>query len=367
MATITCETVQTSISEPEKKPTKSEHEPRLSHNGATCTGDSFVDETGWTEDFMKDIAKELDEWDSDTITTEPQQSHHQHCVHDRKHHHNNSIAHKARSTDGGNLPIVAKFCQLQETGSLTEQSNSVPDCVSHVTPISVLPSGKDNSTLTPVFTHSLTFVKMSASHTSPSGNVSEVSVVKETPPFVTKCCIDHQIQEKYQSCQRSSLTDHQQLESFNTPQASPIGSFTHTKQNRTVSFRTPSTAEWMKAKRLSSHSTHTPVNFGTSVGSTHTPPNLNSGFAGGVLLSGGKVTPPLCECGKRTKRRTVSNPGPNEGKTFYACPNGKASDKSHGCGFFKWEMMLAGNCSPHSHASSRSYTKLESEYPESNK
>ena len=335
-----------------------------------CTGNTIVDETDWTEDFMKDIAKELDDWDNDNIANEHQQSDHQHCAHGGERHQNSNISHKA-STDGSNLPIVEKFCQLQESSSLTKQSNSGSDCVSHVTPITVLPSEKGNSTLIPIHTHSPTILKMSASHTSPSGNATEVSVVKETPPFVTKRCIDHESQEKHQLCRRSSHTDHQQSECFSrdtTPQGSHVGRFPHTaqstdkNQNHAVSFRTPSTAEWMKAKRLSSHSIHTPLNFGTSVCSTHTPPNFNNGK---VLLSGGKVTPPLCDCGKRAKRKTVSNAGPNEGKTFYACPNGKASDNSRGCGFFKWEMILASNCSPESHASCHSYTKLESEYPES--
>lgn len=29
----------------------------------------------------------------------------------------------------------------------------------------------------------------------------------------------------------------------------------------------------------------------------------------------GKVTPPLCKCGRRSKRLTVSNNGPNHGKS----------------------------------------------------
>lgn len=352
MGTMTCETVQTSTSEPENKLSKSKHEPQVSHNSAKISS-SVDDETDWTEDLMKDITKELDDWDNDCITTKHQPSHYQHHIHGGEYHHDKNIGCKV-STDGSILPVVAP---------LTEQSISKTDCVSHVSPITVLSSKRESSTLTPlqaVHRHSLgKIVKMSDPHTSPS---SEVSVVRESPPFSTRSCIDHQCQGNRQSeplYSRSSHTD------------SPTGHFpqeAHSSdkiQNHTVNFRTPSTAEWMKAKRLSNQSTHSPLNFGTSLSSTHTPPSFISGLDGRVLLSGGKVTPPLCECGKRAKRRTVSNPGPNEGKTFYACPNGKASDKSRGCGFFKWEMILASNHSPQGHASSHSYTKLESDYPES--
>jgi hypothetical protein len=36
---------------------------------------------------------------------------------------------------------------------------------------------------------------------------------------------------------------------------------------------------------------------------------------------------------------TVSKPGPNEGRTFFACSLGKGEPgrKKSGCGFFKWE------------------------------
>ena len=51
-----------------------------------------------------------------------------------------------------------------------------------------------------------------------------------------------------------------------------------------------------------------------------------------------KRTPPLCDCGRRSHRKMVQNPGPNVGRFFYACPLGrKGMHKKSGCGFFKWE------------------------------
>lgn len=53
----------------------------------------------------------------------------------------------------------------------------------------------------------------------------------------------------------------------------------------------------------------------------------------------GRMTPPLCKCGRRSKRLVVSNNGPNHGKAFYCCPTGKYQE--HGkCGYFKWEQTL---------------------------
>ncbi|XP_025062786.1 ERI1 exoribonuclease 2 isoform X1 [Alligator sinensis] len=53
-----------------------------------------------------------------------------------------------------------------------------------------------------------------------------------------------------------------------------------------------------------------------------------------------KLTPPLCNCGRRARRLNVSNNGPNHGKTFYSCPVGKHEGKKRGCGYFKWEHAL---------------------------
>ena len=50
-------------------------------------------------------------------------------------------------------------------------------------------------------------------------------------------------------------------------------------------------------------------------------------------------TSPLCKCGRRTKYCTVQKPGPNEGRSFYACPKGKQS----GCKYFAWEDVAADN------------------------
>ena len=52
-----------------------------------------------------------------------------------------------------------------------------------------------------------------------------------------------------------------------------------------------------------------------------------------------RKTPPLCSCGRRSKRLVASKPGPNQGRSFFACSMGKSESNRRisGCGFFKWE------------------------------
>ncbi|XP_037670591.1 ERI1 exoribonuclease 2 isoform X2 [Choloepus didactylus] len=54
----------------------------------------------------------------------------------------------------------------------------------------------------------------------------------------------------------------------------------------------------------------------------------------------GRMTPPLCKCGRRSKRLVVSNNGPNHGKVFYCCPIGKYQGNRKRCNYFKWEQTL---------------------------
>nr|XP_057924029.1 ERI1 exoribonuclease 2 isoform X2 [Doryrhamphus excisus]XP_057924038.1 ERI1 exoribonuclease 2 isoform X2 [Doryrhamphus excisus]XP_057924046.1 ERI1 exoribonuclease 2 isoform X2 [Doryrhamphus excisus]XP_057924054.1 ERI1 exoribonuclease 2 isoform X2 [Doryrhamphus excisus]XP_057924063.1 ERI1 exoribonuclease 2 isoform X2 [Doryrhamphus excisus]XP_057924071.1 ERI1 exoribonuclease 2 isoform X2 [Doryrhamphus excisus]XP_057924077.1 ERI1 exoribonuclease 2 isoform X2 [Doryrhamphus excisus]XP_05792408 len=58
-----------------------------------------------------------------------------------------------------------------------------------------------------------------------------------------------------------------------------------------------------------------------------------------VVPSGtAKITPPLCGCGRRSRRLQVSNGGPNHGRGFYCCAARQTARK--GCKFFKWESTL---------------------------
>ncbi|CAB1344138.1 unnamed protein product [Coregonus sp. 'balchen'] len=67
-----------------------------------------------------------------------------------------------------------------------------------------------------------------------------------------------------------------------------------------------------------------------------------------------KITAPLCDCGRRAKRLTVCNGGPNHGRAFYCCAVRKPGPGGtrKGCEFFKWESALLQAKSPASAAAS---------------
>lgn len=55
-----------------------------------------------------------------------------------------------------------------------------------------------------------------------------------------------------------------------------------------------------------------------------------------------RVTPPLCLCGRRSRRRQVQNCGPNMGRLFFSCSTGQSIGTPAtrgGCGFFQWESL----------------------------
>lgn len=54
-----------------------------------------------------------------------------------------------------------------------------------------------------------------------------------------------------------------------------------------------------------------------------------------------RITAPMCHCGRRAKKLTVSNLGPNHGRVFYGCSVRKRNDDNgKGCNYFKWEDAL---------------------------
>lgn len=82
----------------------------------------------------------------------------------------------------------------------------------------------------------------------------------------------------------------------------------------------------------------------SAIGPNKTPANPKSSdsFKTPVTSSSMKTmkgTPPMCQCGRRSKRRIVQNPGPNFGRFFFTCgkKQNKCNDENKGCNFFKWE------------------------------
>lgn len=72
-----------------------------------------------------------------------------------------------------------------------------------------------------------------------------------------------------------------------------------------------------------------------------------------------KATPPMCKCGRRSKRRMVQSPGPNLGRFFFSCSGVKSTDRN-GCGFFQWESSIqsSGSSSRHQSSLSKPFTPV---------
>lgn len=134
------------------------------------------------------------------------------------------------------------------------------------------------------------------------------------------------------------------------------------KNNNCIPYASAShTAVSQKARTLP-----TPTNYSMRLGKAFTTPmgnprpftppsvvrtNVNFPVTPPVIsFNGGGVTPPLCKCGRRTRRRCVVNPGPNQGRAFFTCSfnHGKSGLGSNvskrksegGCKFFRWEVRL---------------------------
>ena len=349
-----------------------------SHVAGTDIDDKW---TSFDEGLTKDIVRELDDWDNNDSASEqllgsiqPSTSH--------KEHHDSSHRINRQSVCSGlpnALPILVKSQSDQGNTRLKAGTPSRTDFVSHVAPVTLLSCPISAQLPSPIVCNS----RVSPSTVQNKSASSDICIVNETPPYSVESSVNlrtylshsgntcHTIRQQVPTVASLNFV-HSSTPTSNTPQSSPRCTPSalalqnkYDTPNSAVKFRTPSTAEWMKVKRLSCDSAHS-----SSPSSIHTP--SPGSISGELLSSGGKVTPPLCNCGKRTKRRTVSNPGPNEGRTFYACPNGKASDQARGCGFFKWEKVLDScSSSPQSfiksHCQSRtaSCNILEPEYFES--
>ncbi|KAL2086511.1 hypothetical protein ACEWY4_017570 [Coilia grayii] len=154
---------------------------------------------------------------------------------------------------------------------------------------------------------------------------------------------------------------------YTTPRSSLLQSLVHHSKSfhghneQRVSDKTPATSSrtftvYQDVESQPSTSTGKQTSTG---GSFSVPPSVlssrvNQSQRGGVARVAGKLTSPLCGCGRRAKRLTVGNGGPNHGRAFYCCPvrrsgSGPANanwKKKEGCGFFKWESALLCSVTP---------------------
>ena len=109
-------------------------------------------------------------------------------------------------------------------------------------------------------------------------------------------------------------------------------------------IRQPATASALSSNTMKKQSTP----LGIFCGQTRGPSGLS-------CSSGGKATPPLCHCGRRSRRKAAVNPGPNQGRVFFTCPQNYRQisytpvsrlqqQKRFGCEFFCWASWWSREC-----------------------
>ncbi|XP_060076121.1 ERI1 exoribonuclease 2-like [Ylistrum balloti] len=117
-------------------------------------------------------------------------------------------------------------------------------------------------------------------------------------------------------------------------------------QSKSASFRIPLQMEDPQSRTMNSS-----VFSGKSTGqetltsfTSYVTPTNSSIRKSDNRKSGMKETPPLCRCGKRSKRRMAQTPGPNMGRFFFTCGAGsrpsKPQENRKGCEYFKWESVV---------------------------
>lgn len=192
--------------------------------------------------------------------------------------------------------LVGRSGRSQVTVNDTTPSRT--PCIPHIVPVTLLPPS--HGCVQMYGSNKDTFQK-------PKTPLSTAQVLSP-PPNLT---YDH---TKSSAFECSTLSHSKPINQEAPPEAT-AGATSLPKPACDDGFRTPSTSQWMKTKNSFSSSSL-------------------SGQDSPVPFNGGKITPPLCDCGKRTRRKVVSSPGPNQGKPFYSCSKGRTS----GCGYFKWEI-----------------------------
>ena len=296
-----------------------------------CQGSAKDDRDNWgsfDEDFMKDILGELDNWDNTggpagncTNIDGPAGN----CNSENVAEHTLKLTERKRDfqplciqSHAPDKPVTTPVEQSSHRVA-NRQPQSISErtprrLVSHIAPITLLPSSiSRQTTMSRTASEARTNTQSNRATSESSCSPGLVETIEETPPS------DKPAQPT------NSTPNHQHT---NTTKLNL------SNNSKTSDFKTPSTAQWIKVKQSHSHSGSQGRHNRSS-----TPSNTSSEVL--AVMAGHKVTPPMCECGRRTKRKCVSNPGPNEGKMFYVCPVGSGSNHKKGCGYFKWEVKMS--------------------------
>lgn len=158
-------------------------------------------------------------------------------------------------------------------------------------------------------------------------------------------------------CRTQSTLSFKPQGMFKPPSARLLNTYTHLDPNGTVRTKTLNTPSTMPLNTPSTKHLSTPLDtskFRTPSARPLKPPTdipgyktpSNTTFQSSTNPSSMKGTPPLCNCGKRSKRRMVQTPGPNLGQFFFTCGSSyyNSTDRKNACGFFKWETPVRSRC-----------------------
>ena len=382
-------TVKLNLCQPNGEPSPKHSGVGLDSPSSSVSGDPFPDSKNWSsfdDEFIKDVAQELDRWESDTYLPQEEKHQQQQCethlhqqagtysLHNNKDRCLDSV--KAPSSAAPTLSPSPTFsvcvssttdkafssCFTSSGHTAAVNTPSRAQYISHVAPMTLLQasSSLNHSTgVQTIFRPSLCcsvgnikygcgvagtgtpIVRTSdqTCNTIPSYNKASPSINGLFSPTI-------QLKTPSPGANPQHSTNKQSRQSVQRP-CKLLGNYSELKTPSPCStgkeFHTPSTAEWMKVKMHN-----------------HTPLTSSSSREPLMTLNGGKVTPPLCNCGKRAKRKLVTNPGPNEGKPFYVCPQGRGSD----CGYFRWECSSPCGTSPHEGRITRSPSSFLGQSPD---
>lgn len=349
--------VNTDLCQLSPKSSSVQPKPTLPSEGG-ASEDHFHESEQWSnfdDEFIKNVAREMDQWESDGISRQQEAGVPTSCS-TTKDEGLSDVKDTVLIASKPAAPLSSRArdivcwngCESSHMSSTAGNDYTSTNCqypisthtpsrtqfISHVAPVTLLqPSSSYQSSSGQVIVRTPPCVSTGSSYTkmilNNVGSVGTTRLVTTPPGTINQMCnsipshstssninelfsptvkVDGAplltINQKHSPIQQNSCKAPGGASELNPPSPS----------SNNAMFRTPSTAEWMKVKKA-----------------TLTP--LSSNREPLMKLNGGKVTPPLCNCGKRAKRKLVTSPGPNEGKPFYVCPRGRGSD----CGYFRWE------------------------------
>ncbi|GFR99455.1 ERI1 exoribonuclease 2 [Elysia marginata] len=255
-----------------------------------------------------------------------------------------------RITERSNNSIRWSPRRVQEkTGYFAYKSNSVKTLVQESYRNPQVTTTTSTTTSTSFSSHSMEDSKLSHNPKERKGCRSFKSHDEDTPKSsktlssLVKHSLDLTGNDSY-GCDAQSLS----FQNDNQTTADSL-QYSHTQnispQNKIIKAK-GSTVSSIQLVDKTSGSFRTPRHPSIPTAQKPAAPFKTPTMAAKPLTSTMRVTPPLCLCGRRSKRRQVQNCGPSMGRLFFTCSVGQSfrtPANKGGCGFFQWESPADGN------------------------